>query len=262
MTGIVVAVTASGLAISTGVAIDRFLLPELRSERTSASGPDTRPSTVIPPGPQSDPSAAPEPGGADGAGGAGGAPPSSGTPTPTAGEQTPPLKAMRDPSRTAGKPSKPGEPPASSREPSGGGTSSGGSGGSGGSSSGSSGPEAAVVSLTNKERAKAGCKPLRIDQRLVTSARKHSADMAANGYFSHTSQNGDSPWKRMEEAGYPSPGAENIAKGYPTPAGVMKGWMNSPGHRANILNCDLRAIGVGKASGSGGPLWTQNFGWK
>lgn len=257
MTGIVVAVTASGLAISTGVAIDRFLLPELRSERTSASGPDTRPSTVVPPGPQSDPSRTPET-----SGGAGGAQPSGGAPAPTGDVRTPPLKAMRDPSRTAAEPSKSSEPPASTREPSGGGTSSGGSGGSGGSSSGSSGPEAAVVSLTNAERAEAGCKPLRIDQRLVTSARRHSADMAANDYFSHTSQNGDSPWKRMEDAGYPSPGAENIAKGYPTPAAVMEGWMNSPGHRANILNCDLRAIGVGKASGSGGPLWTQNFGWK
>ncbi|MFG2087710.1 MULTISPECIES: CAP domain-containing protein [unclassified Spirillospora] len=252
MTGIVVAVTASGLAISTGVAIDRFLLPELRSERTSASGPDTRPSTVIPPGPQSDPSTTPE------TAGAGGARPSS-APAPTADVQTPPLKAMRDPSRPTAEPSKSGEPPASSSKPSSGGTSSGGSGGS---STGSSGAETAVVSLTNSERAKAGCKPLHIDQRLVTSARKHSADMAANNYFSHTSQNGDSPWKRMEAAGYPSPGAENIAKGYPTPAAVMEGWMNSPGHRANILNCDLRAIGVGKASGSGGPLWTQNFGWK
>ncbi len=118
------------------------------------------------------------------------------------------------------------------------------------------------MSLTNAERAKQGCKPLRIDSRLVVAARKHSADMAAKNYFDHTSRNGDSAWKRMEDASYSSPGAENIAKGYPTAAAVVKGWMNSPGHRANILNCGLRAIGVGMASGPGGPLWTQDFGWK
>ncbi|TDC84077.1 CAP domain-containing protein [Actinomadura sp. 7K507] len=170
---------------------------------------------------------------------------------------------MRDPDRPAPEPSRPDEPPASKR-PSGGGSTggSGGSGGSGASTAGQSGPEAAAVSLTNAERAKAGCPALRVDQRLVIAARKHSADMAANDYFSHTSQNGESPWKRMEDAGYPSPGAENIAKGHQTAAAVVKGWMDSPGHRANILNCDLRAIGVGRASGPGGPLWTQNFGWK
>ncbi|MFD0852099.1 CAP domain-containing protein, partial [Actinomadura adrarensis] len=109
--------------------------------------------------------------------------------------------------------------------------------------------------------AKAGCGALRIDSRLVTSARRHSQDMAAKNYFDHTSQNGDSPWARMEAAGYPSPGAENIAKGYASPAAVMEGWMNSPGHRANIVNCELRTIGVGMAQGSGGPYWTQNFGF-
>jgi uncharacterized protein YkwD len=126
---------------------------------------------------------------------------------------------------------------------------------------GASGPEGEVVRLTNQERAKAGCPALRVDQRLVLSARRHSADMAANDYFSHTSQNGDSPWIRMERAGYPRPGAENIAKGHASPAAVMEGWMNSSGHRANILNCGLRAIGVGVQTGSGGPWWTQNFGW-
>ncbi|TMR07203.1 hypothetical protein ETD83_01685 [Actinomadura soli] len=162
---------------------------------------------------------------------------------------------MRVPGGTPDKPSEPGTPSETSGAPGEGARVPGGS-------EGSSGTEAAVVSLTNAERAKAGCKPLHVDQRLVTAARRHSADMAANDYFDHTSRNGDSPWERMEDAGYPSPGAENIAKGYSTAAAVMKGWMDSPGHRANILNCDLRAIGVGKASGPGGPLWTQDFGWK
>ncbi|WP_243713113.1 CAP domain-containing protein [Actinomadura sp. 6K520] len=254
--------TASGLAICTGVAIDRFVLPDLRSERTAASGPEARPSAVIPAGPESD-----TPAGAGTGTEGGGERPSGAAPAPTADQQTPPLKAMRDPSRSSAKPS-PSREPTASRPPAGGGSSGGGSGGSGGSGGGSgntagqSGPEAAVVSLTNAERAKSGCGALRVDQRLVTAARKHSADMAANNYFSHTSQNGDSPWDRMAAAGYPDAGAENIAKGYPTAAAVVKGWMNSPGHRANILNCGLRAIGVGMASGPGGPYWTQNFGRK
>ncbi|MDL4821639.1 CAP domain-containing protein [Actinomadura opuntiae] len=126
---------------------------------------------------------------------------------------------------------------------------------------GSSGPENAVVALTNAERAKAGCDALRVDRRLVAAARAHSADMAAHDYFDHDSPNGDSPWARMREAGYAGPGAENIARGYATAAAVVEGWMTSPGHRANILNCGLRAIGVGMAAGPDGPLWTQDFGW-
>ncbi len=246
-----VAVAASGLAVSTGVALDRVVLPELRSERTAASGPGAEPSALLSPGPQSDETTA----AGTGTGTAGGGTASGGAPAPTAQEQTPPLKPMRAPG-SAAKPSKPDapstpdKPPADTGTPGGGGT------------PGSSGPEAAVIALTNAERAKAGCRPLRADERLATAARKHSADMAANDYFDHTSRNGDSPWERMEDAGYPSPGAENIAKGYPTAQAVMEGWMNSPGHRANILNCDLRAIGVGRASGSGGPVWTQDFGWK
>jgi uncharacterized protein YkwD len=249
-------VTASGLAIGIGVAIDRLVLPELRSDKTAAAGPQDSPSAVIPPGPQSD---APAAAGAESGtptDGPTGSP--SASPAPTA-EQTPPLKPIHPRKSTAAEPSK--SKKASEPDPP---TSTGGGGSTTvtGGTGGSSGSEAAVVSLTNAERAKQGCSPLRIDSRLVVAARKHSADMAANNYFDHTSRNGDSPWKRMEDAGYSSPGAENIAKGYPTAAAVVKGWMNSPGHRANILNCGLRAIGVGMASGSGGPLWTQDFGWK
>jgi uncharacterized protein YkwD len=248
----VVAVTASGLAIGIGVAIDRLVLPELRSEKTAASGPEKDPSAVSLPGPQSDPLTGTGNGSGTGTGGGKGSPGAS--PSPTAEEPTPPLKPIHPRTSASAEPSKPGKPSEAGRPPSGG----GGSDGTGGSSS----TETAVVSLTNAERAKEGCRALRIDQRLVVAARKHSADMAANNYFDHTSRNGDSPWKRMEDAGYSSPGAENIAKGYPTAAAVVKGWMNSPGHRANILNCGLRAIGVGRASGPGGPLWTQDFGWK
>ncbi|GAA4234279.1 hypothetical protein GCM10022254_38800 [Actinomadura meridiana] len=247
MTGIVVAVTASVLALGTGVAIDRLLLPG--SEQTSASGPEARSSEATPPGPQTETSTRTGTGTEDGD-----TPAASGTPKAT--DAPPPsLKPMRAPGKTPEKPSETEKPSTTSGGASGDDEPSGGSGG-------SSSTEAAVVSLTNSERAKAGCKPLRVDERLATAARRHSADMAAKNYFDHTSRNGDSPWKRMEDAGYTSPGAENIAKGYATAAAVMKGWMDSPGHRANILNCGLRAIGVGRAAGSGGPLWTQDFGWK
>lgn len=121
--------------------------------------------------------------------------------------------------------------------------------------------EDAVIELTNKARATAGCAPLRFDTRLRTAARRHSTDMGLNDYFSHTSQDGDTFADRIEAAGYPHPGAENIARGYQTAAEVMDGWMNSPGHRANILNCGLRTIGVGVYFAPGGPWWTQDFGW-
>jgi uncharacterized protein YkwD len=126
---------------------------------------------------------------------------------------------------------------------------------------GGSSTELAVIRLTNAERAKAGCTALRTDARLALAARRHSADMAAKGYFDHNSQDGTTPWTRMERAGYSSPGAENIAMGQRTAAEVMNSWMNSPGHRANILNCKLRAIGVGIARGGTGLYWTQDFGW-
>lgn len=121
--------------------------------------------------------------------------------------------------------------------------------------------EDAVIELTNKARATAGCARLRFDKRLRTAARLHSRDMGLHDYFSHTSQDGDTFADRIEAAGYPHPGAENIARGYQTADEVMDGWMNSPGHRANILNCGLRTIGVGVYYAPGGPWWTQDFGW-
>jgi uncharacterized protein YkwD len=123
--------------------------------------------------------------------------------------------------------------------------------------------ELKVLDLTNAERAKAGCKALRGDAKLALAARRHSTDMGVNGYFDHNSQDGTSPWDRIRKAGYTSPGAENIAAGQPTAAAVMDGWMKSPGHRANILNCKLKALGVGYYKGSKGYriYWTQDFGF-
>ncbi|GAA3856757.1 hypothetical protein GCM10022243_22480 [Saccharothrix violaceirubra] len=122
--------------------------------------------------------------------------------------------------------------------------------------------EEKVVELTNAERARVGCAPLVADDRLARAAREHSVDMAAKNYFEHHSKDGRSFVDRVKAAGYPAPGAENIAAGHKTPELVVKGWMDSPGHRANIVNCRLKAIGVGMArGGSYGIYWTQNFGW-
>jgi uncharacterized protein YkwD len=122
--------------------------------------------------------------------------------------------------------------------------------------------EDAVTQLVNQERAKAGCSPLRTDERLRTAARAHSADMARQNYFSHVSKDGSSFVDRIARAGYPraSAAAENIAYGYATAADVVKGWMNSDGHRKNILNCTYKAVGVGLAYRGKLPYWTQDFG--
>jgi uncharacterized protein YkwD len=122
-----------------------------------------------------------------------------------------------------------------------------------------------IVALTNAERAKrSSCPQLRHDDRLQTAAQRHSADMASYGYLSHTGHDRSTPVQRMQDAGYDASGqgwAENVARGYPTVAAAMAGWMNSPGHRANILNCSLRAIGVGVARAADGQLYfTQDFG--
>jgi uncharacterized protein YkwD len=118
-----------------------------------------------------------------------------------------------------------------------------------------------VATLTNRERAKAGCGALRVDARLHAAARGHSEDMARHNTMSHTGSDGSSPWDRAERAGYTQPMAENVAAGYRTAADVVRGWMNSDGHRANILNCEAKAIGVGLAySKDGTPYWTQLFG--
>ncbi|WP_031487104.1 sigma-70 family RNA polymerase sigma factor [Streptomyces bicolor] len=120
-----------------------------------------------------------------------------------------------------------------------------------------------VVALVNKERSAAGCGPLAEDALLNKAAQGHSEDMAARGFFDHTNPDGEDPGQRITEAGYRwSTYGENIAQGQQTPEAVMESWMNSPGHRANILNCSFKDIGVGIHDGSGGPWWTQNFGAK
>ena len=121
--------------------------------------------------------------------------------------------------------------------------------------------EAKVLEITNQERATAGCAALKLDDRLTASARGHSVDMATQNYFDHVSKDGRTFVDRIKNAGFPNPAAENIAAGQQTPEAVMKSWMESAGHRANILNCDLKFLGVGVGKGGKfGIYWTQNFG--
>ncbi|WP_405166288.1 CAP domain-containing protein [Nocardia sp. NBC_01499] len=118
-----------------------------------------------------------------------------------------------------------------------------------------------VVSLTNNERAKAGCSPLKAESHLTQAAQGHSEDMAAGGFMDHNSSKGD-PGDRISAAGYHAQTwAENIAAGQRSASEVVSSWMNSAGHRANILNCGLKDIGVGYAkAGNGTAYWTQDFG--
>ncbi|MEV7500300.1 CAP domain-containing protein [Streptomyces sp. NPDC093018] len=120
--------------------------------------------------------------------------------------------------------------------------------------------EAEVLKLVNDERAKAGCSALSANSALTNLAESYSDDMAARGFFSDTDPDGKSPWDRATAAGVTGLGAENIARGPADPAAVVKAWMASPEHRANILNCDFHTLGVGVHFGAGGPWWTEEFG--
>ncbi|WP_047980776.1 CAP domain-containing protein [Ornithinibacillus contaminans] len=118
--------------------------------------------------------------------------------------------------------------------------------------------EQKVVELTNQERQKNGLAPLQMDTELSKVAKEKSRDMAANNYFDHNSPNYGSPFDMMKSFGitYRTAG-ENIAKGQSTPEQVVNAWMNSAGHRANILNGNFTHIGVGYVEQ--GNYWTQQF---
>ncbi|MCE3553030.1 CAP domain-containing protein [Pseudonocardia sp. RS11V-5] len=120
------------------------------------------------------------------------------------------------------------------------------------------GPVAEVVALTNRARAEAGCAALTTDARITRAAQAHSDDMAARDYFEHDSPEGRSFADRVAAAGYPAPGAENIAMGQRTAQAVVQAWLDSPGHRRNIEDCSLTTIGVGLSTD--GYYWTQDFG--
>ena len=115
-----------------------------------------------------------------------------------------------------------------------------------------------VIDLTNNERTKAGLPALKADAQLSGVAAKKSQDMAQNNYFSHTSPTYGSPFDMMRDFGitYRAAG-ENIAQGQRTPQEVVNSWMNSPGHKANILGKQFTHIGVGFEQN--GSHWTQMF---
>ncbi|MER0281460.1 sporulation protein [Clostridioides difficile] len=118
-----------------------------------------------------------------------------------------------------------------------------------------------VVDLVNIERSKAGLNPLTLDSSVSNVATKKSQDMIDNNYFSHNSPTYGSPFDMLKKFGisYKTAG-ENIAMGQKTPKEVVNAWMNSEGHRKNILNPNFSKIGVGVAQKSGGSLyWTQIF---
>jgi uncharacterized protein YkwD len=120
------------------------------------------------------------------------------------------------------------------------------------------GPEAEVLALVNAERAAVGCEALAADVELAAVARAHSEDMRDRGFFDHVNLDGLDPFERAEAAGVTAR-AENIARGQQDATDVMAAWMDSSGHRANILDCGLTRLGISVASGGGGPWWTQLF---
>ncbi|MGM1059547.1 CAP domain-containing protein [Saccharothrix sp. Mg75] len=122
--------------------------------------------------------------------------------------------------------------------------------------------EEQVLSLTNGERAAVGCPALTANAQLGAAAKRHNDEMARTGNFSHTGVDGSTPAQRVTEAGYTyRTTAENIAMGQGTAEEVVGSWMASEGHRANILNCELRDLGVAFTTDAGGrTYWTQEFG--
>jgi len=118
--------------------------------------------------------------------------------------------------------------------------------------------EQQVLTLTNQERAKAGLKALVADGPLMDSARAKSTDMRTNNYFSHNSPTLGSPFDQMKARGISyRAAAENIAMGQRSAAEVVQAWMESPGHRANIMNGSYTHIGIGYDAN--GHYWTQQF---
>ena len=121
--------------------------------------------------------------------------------------------------------------------------------------------EATVFKLMNEDRVDNGLEPLNCSISLVEVARLHSEDMSVRGYFSHVNPEGEQPWDRLERYGVTNwqTAGENIARGDMTPAVVERAWMNSPGHRANILNPNYTHIGVGVFRDGNNTSWTQLF---
>jgi hypothetical protein len=124
--------------------------------------------------------------------------------------------------------------------------------------------DAELLRLTNAERTQRGLSALTLNAQLGQAAQHHAADMAQQNYFSHTGKNGSSMGDRVKATGYRySYAGENIATGQQTPAAVLNAWMNSEGHRKNILSPNFTEIGFGysySAQSDYGHYWVQVFG--
>jgi hypothetical protein len=121
-----------------------------------------------------------------------------------------------------------------------------------------------VLGLVNQERARAGLSPLTMDAQLNSAAQNYAEAMGSTGVYAHNGADGSTPLSRMNAAGFPGTGAwgENIAAAYNTAAEVMQAWMNSPGHRSNLLNPTFTHIGIGAAQVTGSQwknYWVQDF---
>jgi hypothetical protein len=107
-----------------------------------------------------------------------------------------------------------------------------------------------IIAMTNQERAAAGLNPLSVNADLMSSAQAKAQDMIARDYWAHFAPDGTSPWYFMTQSGYKYVGAgENLAMDFATDQDVMTGWMNSPGHRANILNPAYVDVGIAVVEG-------------
>lgn len=118
---------------------------------------------------------------------------------------------------------------------------------------------AAQIDATNDTRAAHGCRALTTSKKLTRAAQGHANDMSKKNYFSHTSQDGRSWIYRIRAKGFKKPGGENIARGFRSANDVHIAWMNSPGHRRNIVNCQFKQIGLGYNAAGG--YWVQDFGY-
>jgi uncharacterized protein YkwD len=131
---------------------------------------------------------------------------------------------------------------------------------------GTNSQEREVLDLTNQARSSQGCRPLKLSDSLVEAAGSHASDMVRRHYMDHTNPDGQDPGDRMARAGWQGSGwGENIAAGYSSAQKVFTAWMNSDGHRANILNCKFTKIGIGYDPGQvksewGPGSWVQDFG--
>ncbi len=163
------------------------------------------------------------------------------TPAPTKPTPSKPVPTTPSPTKSAPTPAPTGSTPAKSAEQT---------------------LEAEVSRLINEQRTANGCAALTLDDKLTAAARGHSAWMARTGTLSHTGDGGSTFVTRAKAAGYAQPSAENIAMGYRSTKEVVDGWMNSSGHRTNILNCRSTTAGVGVAfTADGTPYYTQVFGY-